>query len=251
MSDGSKLHRGLILAGAAAAAIIALWPSAGAPAAPALAYLGQPAQQQTAQAGATFSRPVRVIIPPDPGTAIPATYTVLPGDNGLSVIAQKLWGHSSDWPVLYYANGNTTIISAGEVLKVPPLPAVIPPLPATATTSSSPAPTGTQGSTPGPSSAPSPGPTPTGSSIWYCIVQYEASPPGNWATDTGNGYYGGLQFTEGTWLGFGGGAFAQYADDATPADQITVANRVAFTGWNGNAPQGLGAWPQSSAKCGA
>lgn len=80
--------------------------------------------------------------------------------------------------------------------------------------------------------------------IWDCIAQYEGSPPGNWATDTGNGYYGGLQFTESTWLGYGGGAYASYADNASASQQVAVARKVL-------AAQGWGAWPVSSQRCGA
>ena len=59
---------------------------------------------------------------------------------------------------------------------------------------------------------------------------------GNWAASTGNGFYGGLQFTEQTWLGYGGGRYASSANLATAAQQIAVAQRVL-------AGQGTGAWP--------
>ena len=58
---------------------------------------------------------------------------------------------------------------------------------------------------------------------------------GNWHINTGNGYYGGLQFDYGTWLGSGGGNFASRADLATREEQITVANRV-------YASRGLSPW---------
>ena len=64
---------------------------------------------------------------------------------------------------------------------------------------------------------------------------------GNWATSTGNGFYGGLQFTEQTWLGYGGGRYASSANLATPAQQIAVAQRVL-------AGQGIGAWPVCGAR---
>ncbi len=60
--------------------------------------------------------------------------------------------------------------------------------------------------------------------MWDRIAQCESG--GNWSINTGNGYYGGLQFDYGTWLGAGGGDFAQRADLASRAEQITVANRV-------------------------
>jgi nucleoid-associated protein YgaU len=62
---------------------------------------------------------------------------------------------------------------------------------------------------------------------------------GNWHINTGNGYYGGLQFAEHTWLSFGGSQFASRADLATKDEQITVAERVLTR-------QGWGAWPVCS-----
>jgi hypothetical protein len=56
-----------------------------------------------------------------------------------------------------------------------------------------------------------------------------------------NGFYGGLQFTEQTWLGYGGGRYAASANQATPAEQIAVAQRVL-------AGQGIGAWPVRGAR---
>lgn len=62
------------------------------------------------------------------------------------------------------------------------------------------------------------------SAMWDRISQCESS--GNWSTNTGNGYYGGLQFDSSTWLGAGGGRFAARADLASRAQQITIANKV-------------------------
>jgi resuscitation-promoting factor RpfB len=60
--------------------------------------------------------------------------------------------------------------------------------------------------------------------MWDRIAQCEST--GNWSINTGNGYYGGLQFDLRTWLGSGGGNFASRPDLASRAEQITVANRV-------------------------
>lgn len=60
--------------------------------------------------------------------------------------------------------------------------------------------------------------------MWDRIAQCESS--GNWSINTGNGYYGGLQFSYSTWLGVGGADFAPRADLASRAEQITVANRL-------------------------
>lgn len=81
--------------------------------------------------------------------------------------------------------------------------------------------------------APAPAPAPTGHD-WDAVALCESG--GNWSINTGNGYYGGLQFSSSTWLGFGGGAYAPRADLATKAQQIAVAEKVL-------AVQGPGAWP--------
>jgi LysM repeat protein len=69
---------------------------------------------------------------------------------------------------------------------------------------------------------------------WTGVAQCESG--GNWSINTGNGYYGGLQFSASTWSAYGGGAYASRADLASPAEQIAVAERVL-------AGQGIGAWP--------
>ena len=69
---------------------------------------------------------------------------------------------------------------------------------------------------------------------WDGVARCESS--GNWSINTGNGYYGGLQFSYTTWLAYGGGAYAPRADLATKAEQIVIAERT-LRG------QGIGAWP--------
>ncbi|WP_053663913.1 transglycosylase family protein [Streptomyces sp. MMG1121] len=64
---------------------------------------------------------------------------------------------------------------------------------------------------------------------------------GDWSTNTGNGNYGGLQFTQPTWVAYGGTAYAPRADLASRAAQITVAEAVL-------AGQGPGAWPVCSVR---
>ncbi|APT91259.1 hypothetical protein CSPHI_09850 [Corynebacterium sphenisci DSM 44792] len=78
-------------------------------------------------------------------------------------------------------------------------------------------------------------------SDWERLAQCESG--GNWSINTGNGYYGGLQFSASTWNGYGGGEFAPYASQATKDQQIWVAEKVL-------AAQGWGAWPACSAKLG-
>ena len=78
-------------------------------------------------------------------------------------------------------------------------------------------------------------------STWDAIAQCESG--GNWAINTGNGYYGGLQFSSTTWLNLGGGAYAPTADLATREQQIAIAEKVL-------AAHGWGAWPACSAGLG-
>ncbi|MFI7501965.1 transglycosylase family protein [Streptomyces sp. NPDC049687] len=80
------------------------------------------------------------------------------------------------------------------------------------------------------------------SGVWDRIAQCESG--GNWHINTGNGYYGGLQFSAGTWRAYGGTAYASTADKATKAQQISVATKVQKS-------QGWGAWPVCSARAGA
>jgi uncharacterized protein YabE (DUF348 family) len=63
--------------------------------------------------------------------------------------------------------------------------------------------------------------------MWDKVAKCESG--GNWSINTGNGYYGGLQFRTSTWLGAGGGQFAPRADLASREQQITVANRIYAT----------------------
>ena len=88
-----------------------------------------------------------------------------------------------------------------------------------------------------------PAPEPTanyasGSTVWDELAECESG--GNWAINTGNGYYGGLQFTLETWQGYGG---TGYPHEASREEQIAVAERVQ------NA-QGWGAWPACAAELG-
>ena len=76
---------------------------------------------------------------------------------------------------------------------------------------------------------------------WDCLAHYESTH--RWAVNTGNGHYGGLQFSDPTWDGYGGEAYASTANHATRRQQITIAEKVL-------AGQGWGAWPTCSRKVG-
>ena len=74
---------------------------------------------------------------------------------------------------------------------------------------------------------------------WDAIAQCESG--GNWGTNTGNGYYGGLQFSPGTWQSTGGSGNPA---NASKAEQIRVAENVLQS-------QGIGAWPVCGARSGS
>lgn len=80
-----------------------------------------------------------------------------------------------------------------------------------------------------------------GDTVWDSLAKCESS--GNWATNTGNGYYGGLQFSYATWHGYGGGAYADYPHQATREEQIAVAERLRDA-------RGYQPWPACRAELG-
>ncbi|WP_225593917.1 resuscitation-promoting factor [Mycolicibacterium fortuitum] len=77
---------------------------------------------------------------------------------------------------------------------------------------------------------------------WDSLAQCEAG--GNWAINTGNGFYGGVQFDQNTWERQGGLRYAPRADLATREEQIAIATVT-------QARQGWGAWPVCSGRIGA
>ncbi|MEU1683276.1 transglycosylase family protein [Micromonospora zamorensis] len=77
---------------------------------------------------------------------------------------------------------------------------------------------------------------------WDAIAKCESG--GNWKINTGNGYYGGLQFSQSTWAGYGGKKYAARADLASRGEQIAIAEKV-LDG------QGIGAWPTCGKKGGS
>ncbi|GAA3367857.1 hypothetical protein GCM10020367_65030 [Streptomyces sannanensis] len=77
--------------------------------------------------------------------------------------------------------------------------------------------------------------------VWDKVAACEST--NDWNTNTGNGYYGGLQFSQSTWEAYGGRAYAPRADLATKGQQIAVAEKV-LDG------QGPGAWPTCSVRAG-
>ncbi|MHC9291856.1 transglycosylase family protein [Mycobacterium sp. LTG2003] len=82
----------------------------------------------------------------------------------------------------------------------------------------------------------------TNAAAWDALAQCEAG--GNWAINTGNGFYGGVQFDQNTWERSGGLRYAPRADLATREEQIAIATVT-------QARQGWGAWPVCSGRIGA
>jgi resuscitation-promoting factor RpfB len=85
-------------------------------------------------------------------------------------------------------------------------------------------------------------PAVTNGGQWDALSRCEAG--GNWAIDTGNGFYGGVQFDQNTWERQGGLRYAPRADLATREEQIAIAEVT-------RARQGWGAWPVCSGRIGA
>lgn len=90
--------------------------------------------------------------------------------------------------------------------------------------------------------APAPVTTSSGGTVWDAIAQCESG--GNWAINTGNGYYGGLQFLQSTWLANGGGAYASLPSEASREQQIAIATKVR------DAAGGYSPWPACAASLG-
>ena len=89
-----------------------------------------------------------------------------------------------------------------------------------------------------------------GPTRWDCLAHYESSH--RWHINSGNGHYGGLQFSLSTWRYFGGPNYSGnlYPHRATRTEQIEIGKRTAFKGWRGRAAQGgWSAWPNTWGRC--
>jgi hypothetical protein len=168
-------------------------------------------------------------------------YTVRSGDT-LSEIAAREYGSAARWPALWWVNrhkvANPELIVAGQRLRLSAWHPRRAWLDRAARASIPAAPVSVPMAAPSAGPAPAPVSAPVSGSAggvnWAAVAACESG--GNWSTSTGNGFYGGLQFTQQTWLGYGGGQYAPSANLATSAEQIAVAQRVL-------AGQGIGAWP--------
>jgi LysM repeat protein len=167
--------------------------------------------------------------------------TIAPGDNLSNIATEK----DSTVQRLFDANEkieNPNLIFPGEELRVPTKDEKLAtrPMPADAVVEVAAAPVAAQPATPvARSSAPRVVSAPVASgSVWDQLAQCEAG--GNWAINTGNGYYGGLQFTISSWQAVGGSGLPS---DASREEQIQRGEMLL-------ARQGWGAWPACTAKLG-
>jgi LysM repeat protein len=173
-------------------------------------------------------------------TALPRV-TVQPGDT-LSAIGVRT-SRTSQQLAGYNHVFNPNLIYPDQILIIPPA-SYIPAATTSVAQSSREDPstvTSTQAARSSSASAPQASGVPA-SGVWACIASHESG--GNPSTNSGNGYYGMYQDTQSSWVAAGGLAYAPRADLASAAAQTLVNHRV-------QAQQGWGAWPVTSAMCGA
>jgi resuscitation-promoting factor RpfB len=188
-----------------------------------------------AQGGASAEEPAK----PAPAPTPPPPVVVQPGDTLEKIAA----ANSTTYVRLYNANGHIAdpdVIHPGENVRIPapdeqlpdrPLPSNAPAPVASAPTQYIPRRAAAQ-----PTAYNSGGNVSGGA--WDRLAQCEAG--GNWAANTGNGYYGGLQFSASTWRSVGGSGLPS---DASKEEQIARAEML-------RARSGYGPWPACSAKLG-
>jgi len=172
--------------------------------------------------------------------AQPDHYTIRSGDS-LSKIASKVYHKQNAWPVLYWANRDkvhwANIISTGQVLKVPALPAKIPAAPGQLGPAPAPAPAPAPVTSTATSYAPvqataavSSGTYSGGGGFQSCVIARESG--GNSQVMNSSGHYGLYQFSASTWAAYGGSA-ASFGH-ASVAEQNQVFNNAIAQGGQSN-----------------
>lgn len=174
-----------------------------------------------------------------PAQAQAVTYTVRAGDS-LSSIAERFYHQQSAWPVLFWANRSTVrwanVLSAGQVLKVPAKPANIPGAPsalgpgvaAPVAAAVAYAPVQAAAATTGTYSGGTPG-----GSFGACVLARESG--GNAQVMNSSGHYGLYQFSESTWVAYGGSA-ADFGNASVAEQNQVFANALAQGGESNWAP---------------
>jgi phage tail protein X len=225
------------------AAAVCLAPQAQADPAPAHAAAQPAAATRTAtiadalsQRGISSAELFAAVRQTGGNTARPARYTVRSGDS-LSAIAGKVYHKQNAWTVLYWANRGTihwaNMISEGQVLKVPALPAKIPAAPSQLGPAPAPAPAAA------PAAASTSAPAPAAASGSYsgasgsyaaCVIARESG--GNSQVMNSSGHYGLYQFSASTWAAYGGSA-ASFGH-ASVSEQNRVFNSAIAQGGQSN-----------------
>jgi hypothetical protein len=89
-----------------------------------------------------------------------------------------------------------------------------------------------------------------GPTHWDCLAHYESTH--RWHINSGNGHFGGLQFSRSTWRYYGGRRYSgnRFPHRATRREQIVIGRRTAWKGWRGRPAQGgRSAWPNTWGRC--
>lgn len=205
-----------------------------------LAFTTKQFNQKLAETTSSNKQVVKSVAPAPAQPVAPAsvTVTVQTGDT-LSAIAES---HETTYVKLFQANEsivNPDIINPGDVVRIPAAEEVLPDrqLPTAPIIVQQPARSVTYNSAPT-QQIQNPAPAVASGSAWDQLAACESG--GNWAINTGNGYYGGLQFTLATWRGVGG---TGYPNQNSREEQIARAEiLLARSGW--------GQWPACTAKLG-
>jgi LysM repeat protein len=176
-------------------------------------------------------------------SALPATYRVRHGDS-LSAIARRLYHDRADWPALYWRNRRhihwADEIYAGQILRVPAKPAHAPAVPAALKAlPASPAPS-TAAVPPQVTAGPDAGSAATsdsagtpGGGFGACVIAAESG--GNPQIMNATGHYGLYQFSESTWIAYGGSA-ADFGHASVAEQNQVFANALAAGGESNWAP---------------
>ena len=224
---------------AATAAAVCLAPQALADPAPAHAAAQTTAASYAGLSAAALQPARQLAASRMTRPAQPVKYTVRSGDS-LSSIAGHFYHKQNAWPVLYWANRDkirwANMLRTGQVLKIPAEPATIPgapallepaappaaPAPAVSATAYAPA----QASTPVASSY-------SGGSFGQCVISRESG--GNAQVMNSSGHYGLYQFSESTWVAYGGSA-ADFGHASVTEQNQVYANALAQGGQSNWSP---------------
>ncbi len=191
------------------------------------------------RAGAAITAGALLVMGATTGIAAAAVrYEVTAGDSLATIAEEHGYKGESAWRRLYSANPSLEdpdLIVPGQKLRIPDRDEHVKPRALPKVTVAPRLETTTSASRSAPVEAPPAAPS---TSVWTELAACESG--GNWAANTGNGYYGGLQFSLETWQGLGGSG---YPHEASAATQIAMAQRL-------QAQQGWGAWPGCAAELG-